>query len=291
MTLISLLIILFLEHQFNLSRILAEKLRARQLLPGWHKTVIGKTKDNAPLLIYTLLLMPVVIVVWLTSMEGDWTLGLFQFVLTLVVLSYSLGPINQNTHLAAYYEAVEREDLQAAFMEVQENLNQKARHEPPEDFESLGRQVTELILRQCNFRLFGVLFYYVIFGVGGALAYNLICNIEYHSRDKDDDPVYKIAQTVRTWVDWLPQRLTAILYGLAGDFNGAMAQFLPYAFKSGEQSCGMLEHTGLGAMGLEVEQRTMDVITENNQAMALVSRSGMVFILIIAIMTVFGWLN
>ena len=135
------------------------------------------------------------------------------------------------------------------------------------------------------------LFYYVVFGIGGALAYNIICNFEYLVRDEEDSKIHPIAKTVRTWVDWIPQRLTALLYSLAGDFNGAFARFLPFAFKSGSQSEGLLEQTGIGAMGLDFENRELDIITENREALALVSRATKVFILIIAIMTVFGLLT
>ena len=84
--------------------------------------------------------------------------------------------------------------------------------------------------------------------------------------------------------------MTALLYSLAGDFNGAFVRFLPFAFRSGYESEGLLENTGIGAMGIDTDNRELDIITENRQALALVSRSTKVFILIIAIMTVFGWL-
>lgn len=292
MILVSLLIILFLEYQFKISQQMASRLQSHRWLRDWHDLIVGKSAETRPELIFSLIiLLPVLLVFWLTSLEGGFFLWLFQFLLTLFVLSYALGPIDQNQHLSAYFEAVERQDFQAAFIEVQENLNQKSCQIAPEDFESLGRLVTELILRQCNFRLFGVLFYFILLGIAGALAYTLICNLEFYVRDNEQSRVKDTARKVRAVVDWLPQRITALLYGLAGDFNGAMAQFLPFAFKSTELSAGMLENTGLGAMGIDVSHREDEVITENREALALVSRSTKVFILIIAIMTVFGWLH
>jgi membrane protein required for beta-lactamase induction len=292
MTLISLLVILFLEYQFKLSQVLAKRFGSQKLLPAWYKAVIsGPAKSPVELAYAIVIVLPVALVIWLTETDGSALVSLLQFFIVLLVLAYSLGPMNQNQHLAEYFRAVERGDLEAAYLDVQENLNQKVNLQQPENFEDLGKQVTEMILRQCNFRLFGVLFYFVIFGIGGALAYNLVCNLEYHVRDDEDAKIGPLARKVRSVIDWLPQRLTALLYGLAGDFNGAFGQFLPYAFKSPRDSKGILENTGLGAMGIDPDSRQNDVIDENKQAMALVSRSAMVFVLIIAIMTVFGWLN
>ncbi|MEL0068645.1 MAG: regulatory signaling modulator protein AmpE [Gammaproteobacteria bacterium] len=292
MILISLLVVLFLEYQFKLSSVLGNRLGARALMPAWYEFFSPQLRDSSPRISYLILVsLPVILAVWLTQMDGDFFLGVAQFFLTILILSYSLGPLDQNAHLKSYFEALERDDLQAAFIVVQENLNQKQHKDCPESSEALGRQVTDLILRQCNFRFFGVLFYYVLFGVGGALAYNLICNIEYHVRDEEESTIHPVAKVVRTWIDWIPQRLTALLYSLAGDFNGAFARFLPFALKSGSQSDGMLEQTGIGAMGLDFDNRELDIITENREALALVSRATKVLILIIAIMTVFGLLT
>ena len=291
MILISLLVVLFLEYQFKLSSVLDQRLGAHQLLPNWYGFLGSQMQSAHPGILYTLIIIiPAVFAIWLTSMDGDFFLTIVQFALIILILSYSLGPLDQNSHLKAYFDAMERDDREAAFLVVQENLNQKHCTETPETTEKLGRQVTELILRQCNFRLFGVLFYYVLFGIGGALIYNLVCNLEYLVRDEEEARIRPVAQNVRLWVDWLPQRLTALLYSLAGDFNGAFARFLPFVFRSGKDSQGLLEATGIGAMGLDFDNRQLDIITENRQALALVSRSTKVFILIIAIMTVFGWL-
>ncbi len=291
MILISLLVVLFLEYQFKFSQQLTQKLGSDRLLPAWYGLLSARLYTVTPAILYSVIvLLPVLLIVWLTSIEGDFLHHIIQFALIIIVLSYCLGPIDQNEHLKSYFSAVAREDVQAAFIVVQENLNQKTCTEAPESMDALGRQVTELILRQCNFRMFGVLFYFVLLGIGGALAYTLICQLENLVREDEDSRINTVADKVLTWVDWLPQRLTALLYSLAGDFNGAFAQFLPYAFKSGTESRGMLEATGIGAMGLDTDNRQLDIITENKQALALVSRSMKVLILIIAIMTVFGWL-
>jgi len=292
MILISLLLVLLLEHHMKVSYILKDRLSAHNWLPLWVETIEPKLHNqNVWFSLAVVLLLPVAIIYWLTSIDGDWLLSILQFGLTILVLIYSLGPMNQNAHLSAYFKAVKRDDLQAAYIEVQENLNQKSCLAPPKDIDDLGRTVTHLILKQCNFRLFGVLLYFVIFGIAGALAYNLICSHEFRLRE-DKASRYRVPMAkMRQIIDWLPQRLTGLLYALAGDFNGALSQYMKYFFKSPKKSIGILVDTGMGALGYSEEDRTEEILLENEQAMALVSRSASVFVLMIAILTVFGWLS
>jgi len=292
MILISLLLILFLEYQFKLSRVLKQQFHADAWFGRWLDFIVVKLPKDWPWLGYLIqVFIPVLIVMWLAESQAGLIISAVQFVFVLIVLGYSLGPIDQNTHLDTYFEALKQNDLDAAADEIQNNLNQRSVVLHADSIDSLGRQVTNLILRQCNFRLFGVLFYFVIFGIGGALAYNLVCSFEFHHRENEDSPFQNISRRVRHAFDWLPQRITGLLYGLAGDFNGAMQVYLKYFFKSGENCTGLLEQTGLGALGFSEEQRPESALEENYEAMALVSRSAMVFVLIIAILTVFGWLN
>ena len=52
----------------------------------------------------------------------------------------------------------------------------------------------------------------------------------------------------------------------------------------------LLEETGLGALAIQSDA-CEDIIEENKQALDLVSRSVVVLIVFIAVMTVFGWLS
>jgi len=213
-------------------------------------------------------------------------LSLLFMLLTLVVLFYCLDPIDQNGHLDEYFDAMENGDVQSAYYQVEDYLDLKSGKNMPENKQKLGRTVTTLILSQSNFRFFGVLVYFILLGPAGALLYRLTCTFEFSVRDEDESPYRKKLAQLRNILDWLPVRITAFMYALAGDFNGAMSNLKHHLFQAHNHSESLLQETGLGALGLDAEIID-DVKKENNQALALVYRSLVILLVIIAMMTVF----
>jgi len=135
-----------------------------------------------------------------------------------------------------------------------------------------------------------VLMYFVLLGPAGALLYRLAGTFEFSVRDDEDSPYQEKLKQLRFVLDWLPARLTGFLYTLAGDFTGAMPRFKQFIFTEQSQNELLLEETGLGALGIKEEHCT-DIIDENKQALNLVIRTVVVFLVIIAVLTVFGWLS
>jgi len=298
MTLISLLFVLILEYFFKISAIFEEQFKYHNWFPAWRKWLGNKVQQNwfrdwpgIAIIIGT----PVLLLYNLVSdADKGFLFWLMQFALTLIVLVYCLGPIDQNEHLSEYFDAMESGDFQSAYHHVECHLDLKSTQDIPENFEELGRVVTTLILSQSNFRFFGVLVYFVLLGPAGALLYRLTCTFEFSSRDDDNSPYRLRLLQLRNLLDWLPARITGFLYALAGDFNGAMSSLNQYLFQP-DNNDSLLEETGLGALGIndEVSDDVIiaDTVEENNQALSLVSRSLTIFLVIIAMMTVFGWLS
>jgi len=293
MTLITLLVVLMLEHYFNASAVLEQEFKSHKWFPRW-KAWISKKIDlsniNDWVGIALIIGIPVILFYALSEVNNGFIFWILQLVLAVVVMIYCLGPIDQNNHLTEYFEAVEREDLQAAYHHIEDYLNLKSSHAVPEDMSLLGRLVTRLILSQSNFRYFGVLIYFVLLGPAGALLYRITGTFEFSVRDDDISPFQSKLRQFRTILDWLPARLTGFLYSLAGDFTGAMPKLKKYLFSDNPQNDLLLEETGLGALGI-TEESCSDIIAENKMALNLVTRTVVVLLVIIAVLTVFGWLS
>jgi AmpE protein len=293
MTLITLLIVLMLEQYLKVSAVLENELKSHKWFPAWRQwlsTKVDITKINDWVVIALIIGTPVAIFYTLADLNFGFIFWVVQLVLAVVVMIYCLGPIEQNPHLKEYFEAVERDDLQGAYHHVSDYLDLKSNHQVPDDINSLGRLVTRLILSQSNFRYFGVLMYFVLLGPAGALLYRLAGTFEFSVRDDEDSPYQEKLKQLRFVLDWLPARLTGFLYTLAGDFTGAMPRFKQFIFTEQSQNELLLEETGLGAIGIKEEHCT-DIIDENKQALNLVIRTVVVFLVIIAVLTVFGWLS
>jgi len=294
MTLISLLVVLMLEHFFKASAVLENELQSHNWFPTWRQWISKKCQQQSWfedwLGIVLILGIPVLAIYLLSDVDRGFFLWIFQLALSVIVMIYCLGPIDQNPHLKEYFDAVERDDLQSAYHHVEDYLNLKSVQDKPENMEELGRTVTRLILSQSNFRYFAVLMYFIILGPAGALLYRLTGTFEFNVRDDENSPFREKLQQLRTFLDWLPARLTGFLYSLAGDFSGAMDKLKQYLSSADLQNKQLLEETGLGAMGIESDSCS-NVIEENRRALDLVSRSVFVLVVIIAVLTVFGWLS
>jgi len=293
MTLISLLFVLMLEHFFKAGSILEEELNSRNWFPNWRQWIAVKIRhswfDDWPG-IAIILGIPVYLIYLISSADAGILFSIVQLALMVVVMIYCLEPIDQNSHLQEYFDAVERDDLQSAFNHIEGYLRLKTDHPVPDDLSELGRTVTRLILSQSNFRYFAVLMYFVLLGPAGALLYRLTSTFEFTERDEEESPFRDKLKQMRTILDWLPARLTGFLYTLAGDFTGAMSKLSEYLPQTEQQNKQLLEETGLGALGINSDTCD-DIIEENNQALALVTRSVVILIVIIAVLTVFGWLS
>lgn len=293
MTLISLLIVLMLENFFRASAVLENELQSHRWFPSWQQWISArfdqKWFSDWPGLAL-ILGIPVLTIYLLSDVDNGFLFWIFQLAISILVMIYCLGPVDQNPHLNQYFDAVERNDLQSAYHHVEDYLNLKSDQDVPSDIETLGRTVTKLILSQSNFRYFAVLMYFIILGPAGALLYRLTGTFEFNVRDDDSSPYREKLQQFRTVLDWLPARLTGFLYALAGDFSGAMSKLNHYLFNADHQNNQLLEETGLGALGIESADCT-NIIDENKQALNLVSRSVVVLLVFIAVLTVFGWLS
>ncbi len=99
---------------------------------------------------------------------------------------------------------------------------------------------------------------------------------------------------LRKILDWLPARITGFLYALAGDFTGAMTELKKYLLIKNCDPEKLIQDTGFGALGIDkdsYQENNIEIIEENNQAQSLISRSLVIFLVIVAMMTVFGWLS
>jgi len=168
------------------------------------------------------------------------------------------------------------------------------------------RMVEEAVCVQANNRLFAVIFWFVLFGPYGPLgawAYRVTDLMRRRAvfnatREKDtaNTRVLQASITLHGWLAWIPARLTAIGYALAGSFDGALSAWRsPVDSKDmspTEQSESLLARVGVGAMALEERQdesKSERGIRGATAANGLVFRLLFIWAAVIAAMTLYGW--
>jgi AmpE protein len=158
---------------------------------------------------------------------------------------------------------------------------------------------------QANNRLFAVVFWFVLLGPFGAWAYrvtDLIRRRAVFCADREEtcqattERLRDAAVTLHGWLAWIPARLTAIGYAAAGHFDAAVGAWRAPDEQRGASTSEYNEHllarVGVAALALRDEddedlaQRAVRGATAAN---GLVFRLLLIWAVVIAAMTLYGW--
>jgi len=230
-------------------------------------------------------------------------LGFPQLMLAVVVLFFSLGPNDIGEDVNDYCKALEDGD--------DERIDQTARAivegDLPDDPLERIRSVEAAVCVQANNRLFAVIFWFVVLGpLGplGAWSYRVTDLIRRRAvfragrgqgAPEAGERVRDAAVMLHGWLAWIPARLTAIGYAVAGHFDAALAAWrtpgeAPGATPS-ENSERLLARVGVGALALDDDDDDLTArgVRGASAANRLVFRLLLIWAVIIAAMTLYGW--
>lgn len=116
---------------------------------------------------------------------------------------------------------------------------------------TLVRLAMDRVFRLALERLFGVLFWFVLFGAFGAVAYALTRSLAERWQGESDFHA-AIAQIVPV-LDWAPARLAAFSFAIVGNFEEAMVAWRARAIEEEPYNEGVMRAAGFGALGLDGE--------------------------------------
>ncbi|MBA3582482.1 MAG: regulatory signaling modulator protein AmpE [Gammaproteobacteria bacterium] len=245
------------------------------------------------------LLLPIfitmlVIQITLWAWFGLLAYGLFALVLGVVVVTYCLGPEIFNELVDDYLYARERVDVNRT-RSVGEILLGKS---VPDSLLEQDRAIALAVFRECNTRIFGVLFWYLVLGPAGALLFRVSAAIMHEAR-REQSNLQAAAQKIFGLLGWIPARITAMGFFLAGSFEDAVDGWRRARVGDQDwhqQNERLLAKTGAAAMQHEVEDIVLDDETTDEEtlywvraARGLVLRTLVVWLVGIALMTLGGW--
>jgi membrane protein required for beta-lactamase induction len=209
------------------------------------------------------------------------------------ILLYCLGPNDLDSLVERYVEAVDSDDDD----ETRSCASELITDEPPPSEPARSQAVAEGVLHQANHHLFSVLFWFTLLGPIGAMLYRIatwLPSMEQAGRDPDFHLNSKLLVVI---LDWVPARITAFCYAIAGSFEDALYGWRSYhesRFSEFEDSnSGTLICTGGGAMRLstlinEAHEGVQSFSFLAKSAMALVWRSLVVYLVIVTLLTLSG---
>jgi len=198
------------------------RLRDFSWLQVWLKHWHGDGAQSArPVLLLPALLF--VLCVLIQSALDDVLFGLPLFAFAFVILFFCWGPRELDADIDAVLKAPDRDQRLAAAQALR----------PDSANAPLPLEATALVeatFASALSRWFGVLFWFVLLGPAGALAYRMIQLIARHAAfaDELDARQHEIAERTARILDWAPAHLVALTLALVSDFDAVLRTWRDY---------------------------------------------------------------
>jgi len=209
----------------------------------------------------------------------------------IAVLLAALGPRNLHREVESYLAAV-REGRHAEAELAARRITR--RDTLPAAGQERHEAVIDGLLIEAHERLFGVVFWFVLLGPLGAALYRSAVLFEDLSRREypDDSAIARAAVRLHGILAWLPVRLLALSYGLAGSFEDALADWrgytegctVPFYATNSE----VLRCAGHGALRLDPEDEENGGLAGVTAAIGLTDRALIVWLVVLALFSLAG---
>jgi len=279
MIFLTIVICLLLEHFFDINQYI-KRASWFNCYAKCGQAWLNKTPLTQTYVQYAVLLLglPIVVIViqWLIS---GWWYGFFELLFSVVVLLYCLGPRNINHELPDYYDARQDEALDKAHDFCKEVLGISVVKKEG----AINRAVTKAIFSQSNNSIFAVLFWFIILGPVGAALYRIISLLKENPVNGDTNGQF--SASLLAILDWIPVRLMGIIFALVGEFNLTFKYWFMHLLAGLSKNEEFISNSGLAALGIEADERAKADVDENRDAVNLVNRSLIVYVVILALLT------
>lgn len=248
-------------------------------------------KPVAALAALCVLALPVLPVLFISIAFQDVLRDVLYFAFAVVVLLFSLGPRDLATETEELAQALEAEDAETSGRIATELLEGRMQDEAPG-----GGELAAGVFIQATNRLFGVVFWFIVFGPVGAWAFRVSDlfrrRVVYEATRGGASPSYsELIEKIHGVLSFVPARLAAVGYALSGSYDHAVDCWRDYESEPGtpffRDSDAIAAAVGCGALG---EARLQgDRAGAARGALRLVWRTLFIWLTVIALMTLFGW--
>ena len=243
------------------------------------------------------LLLPVLPVAVLDRMLGGHLLGLLQLAFAVFVLLLSFGPRDLRDEVDDYVAALERGDREEAGRRAKELLEAEATGRGAR----LREAVEEAIFVQANNRIFGVILWFMVLGPAGAWLFRVSDLMRRRgafeaARGGDAAPqsLAGALAALHGLLAWIPARLAAATYALAGSFEDAVGNWRVAVDRAAQsaldRSEDLLARVGRASLQpslADLQPDSLDAATARG-AWRIVSRAIWIWLAVIALLVLAG---
>lgn len=254
----------------------------------WMRARLREASWDGGLGLLVLLLPPLLLVALLQALLSDGLWGLLGLLFAIAVLVFTLGPRDLPQDVDDYCAVRDGEDDAARLSLVRSFAPEL---EEDADLRACDEAVVRGILVGAHDRWFAVIFWFALLGPLGAVLFRAV---EQLARRPEANEFGITVQQLLGVLGWLPARLMVLAYALSGHFEQAMQAWrgAPSGLPMAVQSEALLQAAGEGALCAQPEDcLDTEPVSLIRAAMGLVWRALLVWLAVIAVMILAGWVS
>lgn len=235
-------------------------------------------------LVILLVVAPILILFVLLHLIFRWSLfGLFDLMLSVVVLFFCIDARDLKNKLNPYFSALDKDDAHAAANEVLSFINDDSIGNMAE----LRRAVSRAILLKSFEQVFVGLFWFMVFNIYGVATYFLITLLRQNVLKINPNYIElaKLAAKIQAGLEWLPSRLLGFSYALVGNFNKGFDYCSKYLWSGFGEVKKFVVDSGLAALDVRANAAEAD-INENRVILDAVNRVLIVWLISVALVLI-----
>lgn len=292
MKLVALLMVLALERFWPLGRYVRHD--------GWFVAVQNWMDHNvldSAARYFCAVLIPAFIIALIICLFENQFWGVLGFLCNVFVLLYVIGRGQLTEKIENYLSDWRTGDVQGAALYAQTHLG--IDREFVENAAELQHKVRNHILYCGLTDFFVIVFWYLVLGVFGALvAFFTQLYVLYATGE-----ARQWSQKARHIIEWIPARLLGLTFAFAGNFGTCFGEWVEYISQTKMSNMDFLTVCGVSAIGLtdiveeeegKSDEPSRDYLYKSEQEIRalvdLIQRSRYVWVAIIAVAIVLGWL-
>lgn len=250
-------------------------------------------KRMAGILAVCILVIPLASLVWIITASID-----YSWLLEILLLYLVIGNKSLIHHAQRVYDALLVDDITSARKKVSYMVSRNTEDMNEND---IAKATVESVLENGNDAVFAAVFWFLIAGLPGAVAYRLVNTLDAMWGYKTTQYIHFgwFAAKLDDVLNYIPARLTAMTYALMGKFATAISCWQHQAYQWESPNAGPVMTTGAGALGIKLggpalyhgkvkirpEMGTGEQATPGDilRVIALLKRSVLVWLLVIAL--------
>lgn len=252
------------------------------------------------LISWVLLVLPLVILLFCVMRESLSTE--IEFIIGIFCLTFAIGTKSLTQHAKAVADALKQSDLVLARKKIAMIVSRDTSNSGEE---AINTAAIESVLENGSDAIFAAIFWFIVLGAPGVILYRLANTLDamWGYRTDRFNSFGWAAARIDDILNWLPARLTALSYALAGNVRSALSCWKSQAWNWHGINPGVVMATGAGALNIKLGGAAMyhgaiverpelgcdkaPQVTDIDRAIILVYKSIFIWLLVISLVEYF----